>query len=405
MSFKIKVYVWKIPPHSYNKNSNTNECTLVKESHLKLRGHRSIVNQCRFNLKYHMLATSGVEKLIKVWTPYRVPGVISGGLLGLPHEYAPQRRLYTFNDLFSFRWSTDTAANTTALTTQQQQQAQRSASPDPPEATDPPASTASASGSTTDAIDPNDLVVMNYQPVIRNRSSLPSTESTEEDRIMIAFFDSQVRRQRRIEETINNSLQNKRKKRTILSKATNQEDGDEHDNLVLSDEDDDDSVSLNSDTFSEHSTESSSDLSSDRSASDNQTSDTSTSVDSDDDDDDGLDLNKLTNRSDSSMQLTSHKKLIPLRDRLRNLRHRQSLNLTQETDYINVLDSLNVSNSGPSTSDQNQEGSNQSESKKTSADQSLKEAKSKLDSTSSSSIEIRNHGNKLINFIRDFDFF
>lgn len=32
---------------------------------------------------------------------------------------------------------------------------------------------------------------------------------------------------------------------------------------------------------------------------------------------------------------------IPLRDRLRNLRHRRSLNLTETTDFKNVLDSLN----------------------------------------------------------------
>lgn len=36
------------------------------------------------------------------------------------------------------------------------------------------------------------------------------------------------------------------------------------------------------------------------------------------------------------------KSFIPLRDRIRNLRHRQSLNLTEQTDYKNVLDSLNV---------------------------------------------------------------
>ena len=46
-----------------------------------------------------MLATAGVEKIIKVWTPYHIPGTTGGGLLGLPNEYAPQRKLYTFNDL------------------------------------------------------------------------------------------------------------------------------------------------------------------------------------------------------------------------------------------------------------------------------------------------------------------
>jgi len=38
----------------------------------------------------------------------------------------------------------------------------------------------------------------------------------------------------------------------------------------------------------------------------------------------------------------NNRMLIPLRDRIRNLRHRRSLNLTQQTDYKNVLDSLKV---------------------------------------------------------------
>jgi hypothetical protein len=59
-----------------------------------------------------MLAMAGVEKLIKVWTPYRVPGNTGGGLLGLPNEYVPKRKLYIFNDLFSFRWSTQPSAST-----------------------------------------------------------------------------------------------------------------------------------------------------------------------------------------------------------------------------------------------------------------------------------------------------
>ncbi len=107
----FNAYVWKILPLSCDTNK-TVESKLISNPHLKLRGHRSIVNQCRFNQKFHMLAMAGVEKLIKVWTPYRVPGNTGGGLLGLPNEYVPKRKLYIFNDLFSFRWSTQPSAST-----------------------------------------------------------------------------------------------------------------------------------------------------------------------------------------------------------------------------------------------------------------------------------------------------
>lgn len=54
----------------------------------------------------------------------------------------------------------------------------------------------------------------------------------------------------------------------------------------------------------------------------------------------------LTSESDNDLlsQVENKKKSkkVPLRDRVRNLRHRQSMNLTQQTDYIEVLDGLNV---------------------------------------------------------------
>ena len=40
------------------------------------------------------------------------------------------------------------------------------------------------------------------------------------------------------------------------------------------------------------------------------------------------------------------KNFIPLRDRLRNLRHRRTMNMTEQSDYKSVLDSLKVVNGG-----------------------------------------------------------
>lgn len=39
-----------------------------------LYGHRSIVNQVRYNPQKCLLASSGVEKIIKIWRPFEVKG-------------------------------------------------------------------------------------------------------------------------------------------------------------------------------------------------------------------------------------------------------------------------------------------------------------------------------------------
>jgi hypothetical protein len=218
---------------------------------------------------------------------------------------------------------------------------------------------------TSNLTDQNDIAIMNYQPVISNRSTLPNNESTDEDRIMIAYFDSQVRRQRKIEETISSINDKKVKKR-------NQEE--EIDDLIFSNEEEEEEendINLpNSESSSNESTSSSS-------------SSSSETMDSSDDAEDGLDINKLkrkyesNNKSSVKKRHLKRKQLIPLRDRLRNLRHRRSLNLTQETDYINVLDSLNVEvNNENNSNDEN----------------SLKEARNKM--MSASSIEIGNESEK-----------
>ena len=150
-------------------NFKLKECSLlVSDVHLKLRGHRSIVNQCRYNKKYHLLATSGVEKVIKIWSPYEMPGNCSGGLLGRQSEYTPKRRLYTYNDLFSLRNPQSNPVPTTTPTV--------------------------STGTPNASMDPNDLALISYVPVIRNRLNTEIEESIEEDPIMIAFFDSQVNR-------------------------------------------------------------------------------------------------------------------------------------------------------------------------------------------------------------------
>ncbi|XP_077296815.1 DDB1- and CUL4-associated factor 5 [Arctopsyche grandis] len=62
----FNLYMWKVP--------DTPEKTWVDETHLILYGHRSIVNQVRYNSEYSVIASSGVEKVIKLWSPIQIPG-------------------------------------------------------------------------------------------------------------------------------------------------------------------------------------------------------------------------------------------------------------------------------------------------------------------------------------------
>lgn len=61
----FKLYVWKIPD-----NLSPRKRALVNKAHFVLRGHRSIVNQVRYNNSYAILASSGVEKIVKIWSSF-----------------------------------------------------------------------------------------------------------------------------------------------------------------------------------------------------------------------------------------------------------------------------------------------------------------------------------------------
>lgn len=63
--------MWKIPKDDSN---------WVKSAHMILRGHRSIVNHVRYNSRHSILASSGVEKIIKVWSPFSLGNGCLGSL-------------------------------------------------------------------------------------------------------------------------------------------------------------------------------------------------------------------------------------------------------------------------------------------------------------------------------------
>lgn len=52
----FNVYVWKIP-----EDDSSEKCAWVDEAYLVLNGHRSIVNQVRFNKQMGTIASAGAN--------------------------------------------------------------------------------------------------------------------------------------------------------------------------------------------------------------------------------------------------------------------------------------------------------------------------------------------------------
>lgn len=87
----FKLYVWKIP-----SNISCKKGTWVNDAHLVLRGHRSIVNQVRYNYTYGILASSGVEKIVKLWNTF--PMVGSGGNIDTVSPRDGVRKVYSHEE-------------------------------------------------------------------------------------------------------------------------------------------------------------------------------------------------------------------------------------------------------------------------------------------------------------------
>jgi len=64
----FNIYGWKVPTLT-EVNQPTKS---IKRADFVLKGHRSIVNQVRFNPVFNCLASSGVEKKIKLWSPFDI---------------------------------------------------------------------------------------------------------------------------------------------------------------------------------------------------------------------------------------------------------------------------------------------------------------------------------------------
>ncbi|XP_034174647.2 DDB1- and CUL4-associated factor 5 isoform X1 [Osmia lignaria lignaria] len=85
----FNLYMWKIP---------SEDVKWVNSAHMVLRGHRSIVNQVRYNPTSCIIASSGVEKLIKIWSPFPLGSKCLGGLKREDGKQERQRRVFTHDE-------------------------------------------------------------------------------------------------------------------------------------------------------------------------------------------------------------------------------------------------------------------------------------------------------------------
>ncbi|XP_048393873.2 DDB1- and CUL4-associated factor 5 [Stegostoma tigrinum] len=90
----FNLYMWRIP----SSLETGGPARIVNGAFMVLKGHRSIVNQVRFNPHSYMICSSGVEKVIKVWSPYLQPNC-AGDLEGAVED--DTRNLYTHEEYIS----------------------------------------------------------------------------------------------------------------------------------------------------------------------------------------------------------------------------------------------------------------------------------------------------------------
>ncbi|RWS22612.1 DDB1- and CUL4-associated factor 5-like protein [Leptotrombidium deliense] len=92
----FKLYMWKIPEELFNQELSSPEIKWIDKAQLVLRGHRSIVNQVRFNYSNSIIASSGVEKIIKLWSVFPLP--FGTGGIGDIFGHKDHRKVYSHED-------------------------------------------------------------------------------------------------------------------------------------------------------------------------------------------------------------------------------------------------------------------------------------------------------------------
>ena len=72
----------------------------VDSNQMVLYGHRSIVNQVRYNSQKCLIASSGVEKIVKLWSPFKSEGW-SGSLIDEATGPENPREVFSNEEYFS----------------------------------------------------------------------------------------------------------------------------------------------------------------------------------------------------------------------------------------------------------------------------------------------------------------
>ncbi|XP_045452926.1 DDB1- and CUL4-associated factor 5 [Melitaea cinxia] len=90
----FNLYMWKVP------DTGGGYDMAIESPHIVLYGHRSIVNQVRYNPHYCLIASSGVEKIIKIWSGLEYPGM-RGALLEEAQGSDNPREMYSHEDYVS----------------------------------------------------------------------------------------------------------------------------------------------------------------------------------------------------------------------------------------------------------------------------------------------------------------
>ncbi|CAB3245620.1 unnamed protein product [Arctia plantaginis] len=90
----FNLYMWKIPELGDGSD------VIMESPHMVLYGHRSIVNQVRYNPHYCLIASSGVEKIIKLWSAVEYPQMRGTLLEGAQGSDNP-REIYSHEDYVS----------------------------------------------------------------------------------------------------------------------------------------------------------------------------------------------------------------------------------------------------------------------------------------------------------------
>lgn len=152
----FNLYMWKIPEEDVDWGT----------SHLVLNGHRSIVNQVRYNRQCNLIASSGVEKMVKLWSTLPI-GTWSGSLQS-PYSDT-DRPVYSHDEYIYLVGGSNTAPPSQQLTAQQQSMHNQ------------------GSGQQQQQ--------QQQQPQQQRITHDYSEHSTQEDARMMAFFDSLIQRE------------------------------------------------------------------------------------------------------------------------------------------------------------------------------------------------------------------